>query len=218
MTGELGYLIGGTQHPSALGCLQLDVNLYDGPTGRLFDPTQAAFPVANRLGEVKHKVVAHPWYLMKGFPVCVGRIILRDQLGDTIEAYSFGGELAIAEERSRTSCHLHSTAPILLLNDQHSLSTLFISIFESQLAREHATWVSDDTGFEARLTAIEPTTLFAAALAAVAAQLDQASARQRGTRYWQGAAIIHRAIQNMQEDGVWPTPTPTLDGLLARLH
>jgi hypothetical protein len=218
MTGELGYLISGTQHPSTLGCLQLDVNLYDRPTGQHFDPEQAAFPVANQEGEIKRRVIAHPWRSVKAFHVCVGRTILRDRLNKKVEAFSFGGELAIEVEKSYTECLLRSTAPIFALTDVHGLSVMFVSRVESLLARKHAEWKNDDCGFERRLVDVDPAMLFVAALAAVSWELEQTPTASRGERFWHHLGAIRVAIQNMKRGGTWPTPTPSLDEMLARSH
>jgi hypothetical protein len=215
MKDELGYLFGGAQHASALGYLELEVNLYAKPTQEHFDPEEATFLVASQYGEIEHKVIAHPWHSAKKYRVCVGRIILRDRVGKTVEAFSFGGELAISVEESYTSCLLRSPAPIFALTDIHGLSVMFVSRFEALLAREHATWDCDDVGFERRLTGVKPATLFVAGLAAVAEQLDHTSAGARGGHHWHDAAALHQAIQHMKAGGSWPFSTPSLDDLLA---
>jgi hypothetical protein len=218
MTGDLGYHFGGKMHPSTLGCLQLDVNLYDRPTGQHFDPEEATFPVANQEGEIKRRVIAHPWRSVKAYQVCVGRTILRDRFNKTVEAFSFGGELAIEVEKSCTECLLRSTAPIFELTDAHGLSMMFVSRFESLLGRKHAEWKDDDCGFERRLVGVDPTTLFVAALAAVARELEQTPTVSRGERFRHHLEAIHTAIQNMKRGDLWPTPTPSLDEMLARSH
>jgi hypothetical protein len=215
MADELGYLFDGRQHSSALGCLELEVNLYARPTKQHFDPEEAIFPVVGLQGEITHQVIVHPWHAGKTYRVCVGRIILRDRLGKTVEAFSFGGELAIAVEQAYTGCLLRSPAPIFALTDLHGLSMLFVSRFEALLAREHTAWNKDDTGFGRQLAGIKPDKLFVAGLAAVAEQFDHTSAAVREGRYWHDAAALHRATQNMKADGSWPPSIPSLGELLA---
>jgi hypothetical protein len=212
---ELGYLLHGRQHPSELGFPELTVNISSQPTGQHFDPEHVVFPVVDPLGQIEHLTVFHPWHQAKTFRVCAGRIVLRDRRSKTVEAYSFGGELEINVKGPRTSCLLHSPAPIFELIGLEGMSVTFVSTLESLLARKRVTWDCDDAGYEHRLASVKPDVLFTAALAGVAAQLDYAMAEGRSDHLRDEAAEVDKAIKNMQAVGLWPPAPPTLDDLLA---
>ena len=69
-----------------------------------------------------------------------------------------------------------------------------------------------------KLTRREKYSLFVAAVAAVARELEQTPTVSRGERFRHHLEAIHMAIQNMKRGGLWPTPTPSLDEMLARPH
>jgi hypothetical protein len=212
---ELGYLLHGRQHPSALGFPELTINITSQPTGQHFDPEHVVFPAVDPLGQIEHLTVFHPWHQGNTFHVCAGRIVLRDRRNKTVEIYSFGGELEIAVKGARTNCQLHSPAPIFELTDLDSRSVTFVSTLESLLARKRVTWDCDDAGYEQRLASVEPDALFTAALAGIAAQLDYAMSEGRGEHLRDEAAEVDKAIKNMRAAGLWPPAPPTLDDLLS---
>jgi hypothetical protein len=212
---QLGYLFHGEEHPSALGPLELTVNLLARPTHQHFDPEEATFPVADLHSGIDQMEIVHPWHRKKTFQVCAGRIFLRDRLDKTVEAFSFGGDLTIEAGEKLTTCHLRSPAPIIALTAVQSLSVIFVSTVESLLARRRVAWECDDIGYEHRLASIAPDTLFAAALAAAARHLDHFPVEVRSEHYWHHAAALDTAIQRMKADGSWPSPTPSLDDLMA---
>jgi hypothetical protein len=212
---ELGYLLHGRLHPSALGFPELTVNITSQPIGLHFDPEQAVFPVVDPLEQIEHLTVFHPWHQAKTFRVCAGRIVLRDRRNETIEIYSFGGELEITVEKSHTKCLLRSPTPIFELGDLDGMSVTFVSTLESLLARKRVSWDCDDAGYEHRLASVKPDMFFTAALAGVAGQLDYAMAEGRGDHLRDEAAEVDRAIKNMRTAGLWPPAPPTLDDLLS---
>jgi hypothetical protein len=212
---ELGYLFHGKQHPSGLGFLQLTANIYAEPTRQHFDPEQVTVPVITRQGEIDQTTIIHPWYRRRELRLSAGRIILRDRVNKTVQAFSFGGVMEIVVKDARTSCYLRSPAPIFELTELDGLSVMFISKVESLLAKERVTWDCNDMGFEHRLSGTDPETLFVAALAAVVRQIDQLPYEVRNGQYQRNTLALRKAIQNMQADGTWPSPPPSLDNLLA---
>jgi hypothetical protein len=211
----LGYLFHSKKHPSALGFPELTINIFSQPTGQHFEPEHVVFPVVDPLGRIEHLTVFHPWHQAKTFRVCAGRIVLRDRRNETVEIYSFGGELEITVEKSHTKCLLRSPAPIFELGDLDGMPVTFVSTLESLLARKRVSWDCDDAGYEQRLASVKPDMFFTAALAGVAGQLDYAMAEGRGDHRRDEAAEVDRAIKNMRTAGLWPPASPTLDDLLS---
>lgn len=214
LTEELGYYFHPAQQAGSPGHPQLDINLYDEPTKEHFDPQQATFWVVEADGRVVQTVITHPW---RGYPqlrVCAGRIMIVDRKEKVVEAFSLGGDLQITVHDTYTSCELTSSAPIIHLQDIQDMPTDLVSEFEALLARLHARWHGDDTGFRKKLATIEPFTLFVAGLAAIKERLDQTPSHLHGSRYRQASHLINQAIETIQSNGKWPKTPPKLTDLL----
>lgn len=215
ITTELGYTF---YEPTAWGGYsRLDICIFTEPTLRHYDPEMVRFCVVNEInGSLEHIAVTHPWRGSKRFRLCVGHITLRDRKGKVVESFSLGGDLEIATYKTHTHCQITSSAPIIKLIDTQDIGTLLAVEFESWLARQRASWAADDSGFERRLTHIEPFALFLAGLVELNKQLSQAPAKLKNARYWKIFHETNRIVRLLQDNGSWSVSPPTLNDLLCQ--
>lgn len=211
MNTKLGYSVHPNEQIGSEWDWQFDVNLYQQPTYKHFDPERMDIWMVERSGDVARITVSHPWHRHKQLNLCAGRIILHDRKDKAVEVYSFGGELSILVGNSSTTCHITSPAPIIELIDSNDTPTRFICEVEAALACLKAEWGVNEAGFMRKLAAIEPCLLFAAATTAVQQKLSglPATQAQKRLRYF-----LDQAINAMQAAGKWPAATPNLAVLL----
>ncbi len=165
---ELGYFFHPTRVPKAIGHPQLDIVLRPAPTGRHFDPEKVHFEVACVNGGVESLTVHHPWrWPTHHYCVSAGRVIWRDRLDKTVEAFTFGGSLQIEPCESYTACVLTSPAPILRLVSDADIPTMLALEVEVLLAERRAAWVDDPASIEERVAAADPLVLYYSCLKAL---------------------------------------------------
>lgn len=214
MSQELGYYFHPAQHLGQAGHPQLDINIYDQPTGQHFDPIRLTVAVVGSDGQPSHLNISHPWTGEKEMHLCAGRLKLYDHQDRVVEAFSLGATLNIERQQSHTNCQLTSPAPIISLVDTQAMATTLVSEFESLLARRKAEWTGSEDEFEKKLAQIEPFDLFVAGLETIKQRLEAAPSRLHGQRYQQASRLINHAIQAIQANGKWPASSPDLSNLL----
>lgn len=214
MTHDLGYYFHPLSQPGAFGHAQLDINIYDEPTERHFDPVKVHLWVVKGDQELERVTVSHPWTGASPLQIGPGRVTLEDYRDKVVTAFTFGGELEINNCGFHTGCRLNSPAPIIHLVAGQETNTVLVTEFESFLARRRAEWAGNESGFEARLAAIEPLTLFIVGLATVKEHLQHVPTQMRGESYRQELYVVNEAIQMVQQNGHWPASLPTLAELL----
>jgi hypothetical protein len=214
MPEQFGYYFHPARQAGSAGHPQLDINLYEEATKEHFDPQRATFWVVGSDGDVVQTTIRHPWRGQQHLRVCAGRIIMVDRKGKVVEAFSLGGDLKVTVHDSYTGCELTSSAPIIHLQNTQDLPTDLVNEFEALLARLHARWYDDDTGFKTKLATIDPFTLFVAGLVAIKEQLDQTLAHLHDDRHRQASHLIDQAIETIQKNGKWPATPPNLSDLL----
>lgn len=214
MANELGYYFHPAEQPAVLGYPQLDINIYDRPTGQHFDPIEVNLFVVGPGQGLDKLIIRHPWSGPRQYRVCPGRITLYDRRDKVVVAFTLGGELAVTNQGSYTSCTITSPAPIIHLLEGQEIATVLVSEFEVLLAEQRAEWTGDEMSFETRLAGIEPYTLFVAGLAAIRERLEHLPTQMREAQYRQVLHVIDEAIRLTQENGRWPASPPTLAELL----
>ena len=211
MDTELGYSIHpGDDFGSEWGW-QLDINLYQHPTGEHFDPERMDLWMVGHDGEVGQTTVTHPWHGQRQLRICTGRIILHDRKNKAIEAFSFGGEIEILSEETCTNCRLTSPVPIVELVDSHDIQTMLVFEFEALLAMLEAHWGDNEAAFKRKLAAVQPDILFAAGAVAIQARFRRLPATESRR---QVLHFLEQTIQEMQADDKWPSSVPALADLL----
>jgi hypothetical protein len=210
---ELGYIIYPAENPHAVGHPQLDINLYNAPTGAHIDPQSVSLFINDPTKGVQHETLYHP--VDPGTnQVCIGRIIVVSFDKKEVEFFSFGGELQVTNLDDYTLCRLICPAPLFDLGRFAEDELDLVCEYEVQLAMLRASWRRDDLEFGQRLAAIDPKTLFIALTGAVEERLRMMPASSHNDSYWRLRHTLQSAIRFIEPDGQLPADSPTLATLL----
>jgi hypothetical protein len=201
--------------PHALGHPRLDAILFAEPTGADDDLISADFVVAAGEGDVERLSVVHPWPWPGHYRVGADNVVMLTRHQETVEAFTWGGELEITTDEARTVCSLTSSAPIVDLDDLDSIEDHFATSFDAVLAGWRSQWRREDITFDAHLATIEPAVLYAVALTEMEQHIHQVPVNARDDRHWRLSQAIHQSIRLAKEAGDWPTLVPTVTDLLA---
>ena len=192
---------------------QLDVVMHPLPTYRHFDPEYMQVPVVEN-NSLRLLRIHHPWMMGNAFRVCPGRVVLHVRLGKMVEAFTFGGELAIVSDEAQTRCTLTSPAPIFDLAAPQTLPALFTAEVEVLLARRRAAWASREPfAFQHQLANVDPQMLYLSCLAALQQKFAHFPALPEPD-YHELAHFVALQVQTWQASGQWPALVPTLAELL----
>lgn len=219
MSETLGYVFHPQPDPHALGYRGLGFNLYARPTEWHFDPEQATLTVVQHEGGTGRLTLKHPWEGATVLRVCAGHVELRDRRDQTVEAFTLGGELRVADHGDHTACDLTSTAPLFEVAaapgiDVEDAVGLLIEEIEALLALRSAHWVAEPGTFEGRLAAVEPALLYAVALATIDERIHHIPIDRRPEQYRLASMAVHTEIRRLRDAGTWPATVPQLDAVL----
>ena len=211
---SLGYWFDPPDHPGALGHPRLTVILSEQPSRDHFDPERIELS-ATDAGSVERVAIAHPWYGPPHLRMVAGDINVIDRRGKSIDAFTFGGELDIEGRETSTLASMTSSAPIL--DHQHvgglDVEGVLAEEFAILLAKRRAQGGEDLAGYVLRLTRLDPHILYAACLEALEHKLTPL-ARTGGETYVRCLQTVKREIGRLKENGMWPSPDPSLERLL----
>jgi hypothetical protein len=168
---DLAYQFAPSQRPHDPGHPRLVIHLRATPTGHHFDPEQALIPVFAYGGSSDLLKITHPWTGQDALRVFPGRVILRDRIGKTAEAFTFGGEVQVSSDESRTTCDITSSAPILNITGDRSLAEIMAEEVEILLAGQYAAWAHDPDHLDRKLATLRPRDFYAACLASLKEKL-----------------------------------------------
>lgn len=191
----LGYHFHQPEGVGGLGHLRLDVNLFEQPTERHFDPETATFPVIRRDNQTDTVEVIHPWHAANSYRVIFGRIYLRDRKHKTVEAFSFGGDLAISASEDLTSCRLSSPVSILDLSGESGQAIGLVEEIEAAVATVEAEWSPAEDQLWVKIANLSPQILFRSSLTEVARRISAYPPAARGSEYWEEIGAIREAIE-----------------------
>lgn len=153
---------------------QLVVHLRPHPTERHYDPEWISCMVATAEGDSESLTIHHPWPEPAPPRLVCGLIVLTDRKRKRVEALTFGGELSIVCQPDLTTCHFTSPAPILPLQEPHTVVGHLATEVQAVLAERQAAWdmKKQNDVFERRLAAVDPHTLYHALLIAISERLQ----------------------------------------------
>lgn len=216
---ELGYRFEPFADPHAVGHRSLAVNIYSVPTEQHFDPDHVIAPTVDSGGTITHTTLVHPWHGKEHYQIAFGNIYIRDRKGKVIEAFTLGGRMQISAAEGHTHCRITSSAPIFHLasavgvsDDSHD--TVIVNEIEALFAKRRVHWLRDDTGYEQRLTSLDPRVLYVASLKAVGDQLDSMPSLGRGEHYYETVHRLHTALAAMVSQGVNLEQIPDFETLI----
>jgi hypothetical protein len=167
---ELGYRFYPPTDPHDLGHPQLDVVMHATPTGEHFDPERFICLVAASTGAQSLHVL-HPWTQELTFRVCAGNVTIEDREHERLQAFTFGGTLAIDSDYRRTVCRL--TSPVSLLEHSSQPSALGQQLIdEVNILFAERRAAQDEDDFAQRLATADPVQLYRACLVALQTKFE----------------------------------------------
>jgi len=207
---QIGYLYHypNPNHPTAK--FRLDIFIASTPTEHHFDVLKAHFCVKDALESFSELIVTHPWIYEQSARVCAGVVVIEDRKGKKEEAFTFGGQLTIAEQESQTVCHLVSTAPILEITGASPLLRFFIEEVEALMAMQRARY-AELQAYEKKLCEADPFRLYLACLEDLTKKIE--SFRHKDENYQQLLGYLHSQEHRLAAAGLIEDPTPTLENI-----
>jgi hypothetical protein len=205
---DLGYRFHIANQPNAIGYPSLGIVLHKAPTDHFFDPRQVAVPVTPSQvspNPIERLVISYDWHGQSHYDVCAGRVVLTDRQDDTVEAFTFGGDLDIHPSEDYTTATISSSAPILDLGHGQpspSLSLLLTAEVEVEMAARRAYWSSHKPGeFERRLSVLSdsPVQLYQACLLKLNDKFAIDS-HVEGDAMWQFSHLVHNEARRIRQE------------------
>lgn len=194
---ELGFLFYPPAQPDTLGHSRLDINLYAEPTGQHFDPHRLNLVIYDADKGMQAVTFTHP-VLSSEYQVCIGKISLTDFVGKEVEAFTFGGTLAVINEETLSFCSLVSPAPIFSITPYDFIELTLVEEYEVELALIRGRHLSRAEWFEKHLAQTDPQTLFYALSKALLKRLKQLPSTAHNERYWHLIHSLSTAIQSLE--------------------
>ncbi|MCB0212739.1 MAG: hypothetical protein KDJ52_25575 [Anaerolineae bacterium] len=174
---EAGYLLLDPPHPASPGGLRLMIALRETPTEEHYDPERIDLFRAEPDGTVLQTHLTLKTFTNGSWPLCAGTVVLRDRFDKRVYFFTYGGRLDIYSDNGMAVCDLHSTAPIVTMStDSQSVTEQLAVETEALLARIHATWGRDDSGYYHRLAEIDPLALYGASIMYITENYEENSA------------------------------------------
>lgn len=102
----LGYSFDQRPRSSSPGYLQLTILLRPEPSNGMFDPELVRVSVCSAGQGFQYLTIRYGFERGAPCQVCADRIIIRDRAGHLIQAFSFGGSLAITQHALGTLCYV----------------------------------------------------------------------------------------------------------------
>lgn len=212
---DQGYVYYPSKRPGGPGHPRFDVIVRSAPTYQHFDPESVRFPIVSAMRSVETLVVGCPWRGGSHYRACAGRIVLRDRIGKTVQAFSFGGTLEIMGKPDCTLCALTSPAPIFDMASSSSLGTLFVSEVEIELAQRRAELARERAlaTFDRNLAEVKPLALYSSILLAVRERIEPLS-RGNGMQYRHLYQFIQDELATLGSEGETLQNAPSLERIL----
>jgi hypothetical protein len=205
---QIGYLYHYPHPDHPTNKFRMDIFIASTPTEHHFDVLRAHFCTKNAQESLTELIVIHPWTYEQSAHVCAGVIMMEDRKGKKEEAFTFGGQLTIAEQESQTVCRLVSTAPILEISGASSLQRFFIEEIEAILAMQRARYAELQT-YEKKLCKADPFKLYQACLEELTKKLE--SFQHKDENYRQLLIYLHSQQHRLAAAGLAEEPILTLE-------
>jgi len=168
---SLGYILFPHPFSNVPAYKRLDINIFEQPTERHFDPEQVCVEVVSQEGYVEQFNITHPWTLGNEFRAVAGRVILNDRINKQVATFTLGGRLRILSESGCTCCILESSAPIFMLRDFNDLSYRLVNEIEIFLAEQRADYALDVEAYDQFLAQKLPLPLYISILKSILRKL-----------------------------------------------
>jgi len=210
---KIGYVYHYPQLDQPNDTFRLDIFISSIPTEQHFDVLRVNFDGRYAKGGIESFTVTHPWHYEKTVRVCAGVIRMEDRIGKKEEAFTFGGQLSIDNQKMQTICVLVSSAPILEISEATPLQQLYIEELKIILAQHRAANLKNHD-YERRLSEIDPLELYLACLEELIQKFEQFP--RKDEKYLKFLMFLHSQKHRLQAAGLYRTPVYKIDDLIDR--
>jgi len=189
--------------------------LREKPTDLHYDPQSARLWLTSGQNGLERRMLRHPWRGPDKVQAGPGHIQLRDRLGSSVDAFTFGGSLKIVSSPGSTRCSLQSPAPIFDLHSstRYSGAKLFCERVEGLLARRKAEWISEPSVFSRKLAETSPLELYLSCLREL---LDSGDRPVLSSSFEEHSyhKLLHSEVNQLTTCGIWPEQVPEIASLV----
>jgi hypothetical protein len=213
---SIGYVFEPSKYNPALGYSQLKLRISGKPTQRFFDIKLLSVPTFDGRFLRHTQITRHELAPNETFKACIGELGMETYQGETMRAFSFGGNLLATVEMGDLFCEFTSSAPIFLLqNEPASVSDVIASEIMDFLAQDAVKLAGHEDELYAQLTRHEPYQLFLSCLVSLQTRLEAIPMAQRRERYHKLVSNLKRAFQIIHDADGWDGNSPSLEDLLS---
>ena len=211
-----GYEFEASKYPAGLGYSRLRLVISGRPTQRFFDVKTLHIPTFDGRFYHQTQVTRHELEPKEMFKVCIGQLSLDSYQGESLRAFSFGGQLQAVVTQDDLLCDLTSTAPIFKLQDDPGMVGYIIAeeIMEL-LAEKQARLARHEDELYSRLGKFEPYQLFLACIVSLEKRAESYPVNLRRENYHKLVSALHRAINIVKETDGWDGRSPSIEDLLS---
>ncbi|MFN2177598.1 MAG: hypothetical protein ACK2U3_16755 [Anaerolineales bacterium] len=198
------------------GAPRLDVILRD-PSANQSDgddfPVRVSMRIAACEDSSEISSFSHPWLYGESQQVCAGMMKISTNKKDNISAFTFGGELDIDTGENSTTLSLHSSAPILRLEDFNSIPTILANEVAILLGERRADELPHMAPYERHLVCVDPLTLYCACLKKLKAKFSEITHTETPSLSL-FYIFLETEIDSLERENLWPDNLQDLEALL----
>jgi hypothetical protein len=211
---DWGYYPLAKSHPDSLGHTGLLVAIRKEPTGKHFDPQTLHLRLRDEYGGAGWKTLSWLSPLEGVGHACPGMITLRDQPGNLVEFFTFGGSLEMTLGPGEMIYSLRSPAPVLEVTaPEETVPDQLAAEVEGLLARIEVKWRKDEKGFNRRLAEVDSLQFYLSALASILNRYEQVHVLEEA--HHEFFVALRREKEWLIEKLLWPAKPLALEILLA---
>jgi hypothetical protein len=213
---SIGYNLEPSRYSPPLGYSRLSVLISGKPSQRFFDVKLLSVPTFD--GRFFHhtQITRHELAPTETFQVCLGELRMETFQGETLYAFSFGGNLRVSVEMDDLYCEFTSNAPIFNVQESSdSVSGVIADEITDLLAEIESKLTSHEDELYIRLSKYEPYSLFLSCMLSMQKRIDSVPLAARRDRYHQVSSNLKRAFQIVHDTDGWDGHAPSLEDLIS---
>jgi len=213
---SIGYDFEPSRYSPDLGYSRLRVVISGKPTQRFFDVKLLSIHTFDGQFLRNTQITRHELAPNETFQACLGEVRLETYQGETLRAFSFGGNLQATVEMGDLYCEFTSTAPILKVQeDPDSVSGVIADEIMDLMAENETKLAGHEDELYERLSKFEPYSLFLSCMVSLQKRAEDVPMAVRRERYHKVSSNIKRAIQIVRNTDGWDGHSPSLEDLLS---
>jgi hypothetical protein len=208
-----GYDINAQPHPRSPGYGRLVVAMRRVPTEEHYDPESIHLQLVGPQGFAMRHTIQRDSNLFSD-KVAPGRLELTDRVNQRLGFFTYGATVDMGRTEDETVVEIRSPVPILELRGSldESISEQLVSETEALWAKVRAQWGTDDAGFMRRLSAVQPSVLYATTIHSLLTYYkDSGILRQTFPQFY---SMLRREDEWLKSQGMSAMAAQSLDEIV----